>query len=252
MSAALKRLENDGIYSIKSGQEGNVLVRLTCQSPGCPVKAKVIRYPAKLCIYTQGIHQSHNITPQKGLKKPALRYVQENPDKPQQQILKDLKQKGIHNQSWPDSRNKTAIKNAKQSTKKRPVVEDGPFHNLHELKIMLDARKQSIGSFLGSSDTTTQGTNVSPTNDTSALRNIIVLNHDIESSAGLEDRSEIIVTFPSALKTLKKAPLLWQTGLIQQEIDYSKGFWKGDWRQLGMVGISDANRTFHPLVISIQ
>jgi len=51
---------------------------------------------------------------------------------------------------------------------------------------------------------------------------------------------------------MKKLPLLWDTREVQLEIDYSKGFWKGNLRQLGMVGVSDADRRFHPLLISIQ
>jgi len=42
---------------------------------------------------------------------------------------------------------------------------------------------------------------------------------------GLEDWSEIVVTFHSALVALEKACSLWHTGGVQQQNDYSVGFW---------------------------
>ena len=85
ITECLKGLENEGLYAIKVSQEGIVLERLTCQSPNCCVK------PHNICINTQGVHINHNITPDRGLKKPVLQYVNENPSKPQQQLLQDLK-----------------------------------------------------------------------------------------------------------------------------------------------------------------
>jgi len=254
----LKGLENDGIYSMKSGQEGDVLVRLTCQSPGCQVHAKVMRYPGVIALYTQNIHQNPNVTPERCLKKPALRYIKEHPDKPQQEIFKELKRRGIHNSSWIDTKNKTAIKNAKQTFRKKPVDDSGPFQNLHELKLLLDSRQRSIESLVSTGNSSMDvDVNAPLRNDATGqndpLRNVIVLSHDIEAgSTGLQDWSKIIVTFPSALKVLPNLKLLWQTGQIQLETDYSKGFWKGNVRQIGQVGISDANKVYHPIIFGIQ
>jgi hypothetical protein len=148
----LKAQENDGLYSIKGGQEGDVLVWLYCQTLECEVKAKVMQWQRKLCIYTQHVHQNHLTTPQKGLKKPALRFVQANHENPQQHLLPDLKQRHYHNKSWTDSKNKTAIKNAKQCAKKNPIEEEGAFRNLQELRRALDAHRRQIEEFLCSID----------------------------------------------------------------------------------------------------
>ena len=114
--------ENDGIYSTKNRKEVNVLVRLYCQSPDCLVNAKVIRHPAMLCLYTQHVHQIHHRTHQNGLRKPALRYVQTDADKPQQKLLQDLDQQGLYNSFWSDHKNKVAIKSAMQrAAKARPL-----------------------------------------------------------------------------------------------------------------------------------
>jgi hypothetical protein len=47
-------------------------------------------------------------------------------------------------------------------------------------------------------------------------------------------------------------PELWGTGQVQLEIDYSKGYWKNNLRQLGQVGVSDANRKYHPIAFGVQ
>jgi hypothetical protein len=39
---------------------------------------------------------------------------------------------------------------------------------------------------------------------------------------------------------------------VQQEADYAQGFWVGNLRQLGMVGIRDANRILHPIIVAIH
>lgn len=251
--AMMTSQENDGIYANKMGQEGDVLVRLYCQSPKCPVKAKVIRYPGWLGLYTQHMHQQHDVTPKRGLKKPALRLVHENIEKPQQQLFQDLKRKGMHNKSWTVAKNTTAIKNAKQAfnNKRDSADEGGPFQNLQTLSATLDAHTQSVESFLSPPASTESSTPRSE--DTSPFRNIIVLRHDVTlDNNGSKDWTEIVVTFPSARNALQKARFLWKTGNVQQEIDYSKGFWINDLRQAGMVGFSDADRVFHPSIISIQ
>lgn len=80
--------ENDGTYQIKNGQPGgNILRRLYCGSKNCPVIAKFVRNDGKLYMYTKHIHQNHLDTPEKGLKRPAMRYVMDNPDMSQQNIL---------------------------------------------------------------------------------------------------------------------------------------------------------------------
>jgi hypothetical protein len=252
--------ENDGLYFTKSGQEGDSLVRLYCQTPECNVKAKVVRWHGKLCLYTQHVHQNHLITPQKGLKKPALRLVEDNRDKTQAQLLQDLKQRDYHNKSWSDRKNIVAIKNAKLMIKKNAqenmVDKQDAFANLQELGRALSARHQSIQDFLSSIDppcAITAGAQ-STNKRISPLRNIIVLHHDVGTrNNGLDDDwSEIVVTVPSARAALQKAPSLWGTGHVQQEADYSQGFWVGNLRQLGMVGISDADRKFHTTVLTIQ
>ena len=252
----LKAQENDGLYSIRSGQKGNILVRLICQSPQCQVQAKVIRWQGNLCLYTQHVHQHHLTTPEKGLKKPAIRYIQSNHEKPRQQLLQDLKQYGYHNKSWNDSKNILAIKNAKQSARNNDVAEQGAFANLQELRRALDARHQSIDEFLLGIDLPPEGfagLQSSSNRNISPLRNIIVLHHDVGiGDNGVDDWSEIIVTVPSARPALEQAPSLWGTGRVQQEADYSQGFWLQNLRQLGMVGISDADRKFHVTVIGIQ
>jgi hypothetical protein len=50
----------------------------------------------------------------------------------------------------------------------------------------------------------------------------------------------------------KASQLFAELGRVQVEIDYSKGFWKSDEPQLGMVGISDADKKFHPVAIGVQ
>mmetsp|Transcript_28580 Transcript_28580/g.51760 ORF Transcript_28580/g.51760 Transcript_28580/m.51760 type:complete len:169 (-) Transcript_28580:125-631(-) len=50
----------------------------------------------------------------------------------------------------------------------------------------------------------------------------------------------------------KASQLFAGLGRVQVEIDYSKGFWKSDEPQLGMVGISDADKKFHPVAIGVQ
>jgi hypothetical protein len=63
----------------------------------------------------------------------------------------------------------------------------------------------------------------------------------------------MIMTFPSAQKLVQKAGQVFsESQQVQVKIDHSKGFWKGDERQLGIVGISDADKKFHPNVICIQ
>lgn len=39
---------------------------------------------------------------------------------------------------------------------------------------------------------------------------------------------------------------------MQVEFDYLKGFWKSDEPPLGMAGISDADKKFHPVAIGVQ
>lgn len=49
------RKDNDGLYSIQVGsRNGNLLMRLNCQSRLCTVKAKMIRYSGWFCLYVQG------------------------------------------------------------------------------------------------------------------------------------------------------------------------------------------------------
>lgn len=245
--ATLQAQENDGLYGIKMRQDGDVLVRLYCKTPECHVKAKVIRWHGKLCLYTQQVHQNHLKTPQKGLKKPALRYVQENQDRRQTHLLQELKERNIHNNSWNDDKNKRAIKNAKSCAKinSTSTLEQGEFSNLEELSRALDAHQQPMQNFLFGPQVASAGTGTDSTStDRSPLRNVVVLHHDVgqidNGRLTNGDWSEIIVTVPSARKALQKATYLWGMGHVQQEADYSQGLWKKNLRQVGMVGISDA------------
>lgn len=84
-----------------------------------------------------------------------------------------------------------------------------------------------------------------------ALRNIVVLHHN--ETEGYNEIVEIIVTFPSARELVQKAGQVFaESQQVQVKIDYSKGFWKGDERQLGIVRISDADKKFHPVAICVQ
>jgi hypothetical protein len=218
------------------------------------VKAKIVRHGDKICIYTQGVHQNHNITPERGLKKPALRYVNDNHSKSILHLLQDLKRHGIHNKSKTDPKNKVAIKNAQKNARKTNNVKGGPFNNLHELQLTLDLHKQSVESLHSEAVTASQNQlAAAPMDETDPLQNIIVLDHDlIEGTTGLQDWTKIIVTFPSAIWALNAMPELWGTGQVQLEIDYSKGYWKNNLRQLGQVGVSDANRKYYPIAFGIQ
>jgi hypothetical protein len=70
---------------------------------------------------------------------------------------------------------------------------------------------------------------------------------------GYNEIVKMIMTFPSAQKLVQKAGQVFsESQQVQVKIDHSKGFWKGDERQLGIVGISDADKKFHPNVICIQ
>jgi hypothetical protein len=202
------------------------------------------------------VHQNHLTTPKRGLKKPALRFVQANHEKPRQQLLQYLKTWNYHNKSWSDSKNIAAIKHAKQSAKKISIDECGAFGNLHDLRRALDAHHHTIDHFLASIGPPVGSTSGTQTGNKYgyALRNIIVLHHDVGTRNNDLDNdwSEIIVTFPSTRAALQKASSLWGTGHVQQEADYAKGLWVDNLRQVGMVGISDADRKFHPTVIAIQ
>ena len=118
----------------------------------------------------------------------------------------------------------------KQGAKKRRAGKSGPFDNLHQLRIILDATKKSVESLFETDSFLPQNPTILPANEaTNPLRNIIVLSHDIaEGTTGLQDWTEIVLTSPSGLKALQKASLLWNTGEVQLEIDYSKGYWEGN------------------------
>jgi hypothetical protein len=180
--------------------------------------------------------------------------VNDNHSKSILHLLQDLKRHGIHNKSKTDPKNKVAIKNAQKNARKTNNVKGGPFNNLHELQLTLDLHKQSVESLHSEAVTAFQNQLVAALMDeTDPLWNIIVLDHDlIEGTTGLQDWTKIIVTFPSTISALKAMPELWGTGQVQLKIDYSKGYWKNNLRQLGQVGVSDANRKYHPIAFGVQ
>lgn len=139
---------------------------------------------------------------------------------------------------------KAKIKEAKKIVKRNQIAhEDGPFQNLRNLQTALGDRAFSVGNILHTEFPTTND------NSLGALRNIVVLRHNATDHGIVE----IIVTFPSARGVMQKASQLFAgLGRVQVEFDYLKGFWKSDEPPLGMAGISDADKKFHPVAIGVQ
>lgn len=214
------------------------------------MKAKVVRYDGWVCLYRQGHHDNHLETPKRGLKVPAKRFIQENSDKTRKDLLIGLKARNYHNTSKDDQQNLNLIKGCRERvTKKQAAERIDMFKDLQSLKDALDGRCQDVPLFLAKSNLTVSGMPLTVDTD-SPLHKLIVLDHDVD--VGSRDWSKITFAFPSARNTLSSLSSLWGTGQVQLEIDYSVGLWKDDELQEGMVGVSDADRVFHPIIFSIQ
>jgi hypothetical protein len=124
----------------------------------------------------QHIHQGHHTMPQRGLKIPAICYIQDHSNNKQGQFFADLKAKQLHNTSWSDEKNIIAVKNAKRGAKQNQPVTSSIFDNLHDLSIVLDANSATEDLFVATAERIEKK---SVDQDDSPLRNITVLCHDI-------------------------------------------------------------------------